>query len=477
MIWNSDEIIAATGGTLHGRPFEVESVAIDSRKLQPGALFVALKGERFDGHDYLNAAFAAGAAGALAERIPEGKAVGSCILVADVYEALLALARAARARSGARIIAVTGSVGKTGTKESIRLAVGSAGKVYATQGNLNNHIGLPLTLCNMPRDTDYGVFEMGMNHAGEISFLTTIARPHVAVITNVEAVHLEFFDGIEGIASAKAEIFDGLVKGGTAVVNRDSPLNKQIYAAARARGIPDENILCFGEDAQANYRLMSYTIEPMGSRVEAVALGTPIVYHLGTTGKHWALASLAALAAATAAGADLANAAAALAHFNEPDGRGKLLRAAARGGHITLIDDCYNASPVSMKAAFSKLEELHRAHHASGRKVVVLGDMLELGDSSADLHRSLLIPLQLAGVDKVYASGAMMKHLFDMLPPAMQGAWAEDAGKLAALVASQFADGDMVLLKGSRGSRIDIVRDALQNAASFPVSKETAHAV
>lgn len=476
MIWTHAEIIEATNGRLEGAPFEAASVSIDSRKLQPGALFVALKGERFDGHDYLKQAFTGGAVAALVSNVPpELGGVGSFILVPDVYEALLSMARFARARTSARIIAVTGSVGKTGTKEAIRVAASSAGRVYATHGNLNNHIGLPLSLCNLPRDAAFGVFELGMNHAGEISFLTRFARPDVAVITNVEAVHLEFFKGLEDIANAKAEIFEGVPAHGAVVLPRDNAAYDQLLRIASERHI--ENIISFGEHETADCRLMAYALEEFGSRIEARIAGTPITYHMAATGRHWALASLAALAAVTMAGGDLANAAAALSHFQEPEGRGKRTQVNLASGTFSLIDDCYNASPASMKAAFAKLADMNAATATPGRKIAVLGDMLELGVASADLHRSLLVPLQTAGIDKVYASGPLMKNLFDLLPPAMQGAHAPDAKQLAPKVCAAVQSGDIVLIKGSRGSRMDIVRDTLQNTASHLSSKETANAV
>jgi UDP-N-acetylmuramoyl-tripeptide--D-alanyl-D-alanine ligase len=476
MMWSSQEIVNATGGTLQGLSFVAESVGIDSRKLQHGALFVALKGDRVDGHDYAKAAFASGAVAALVDHVPEqAKGCGAFIIVPDVYEAMLSMARTARARMVGRIIAITGSVGKTGTKEAIRMAAGSVGKVYATQGNLNNHIGLPLSLCNLPRDAAFGVFEMGMNHAGEIAFLTRLARPDVAVITNVEAVHLEFFSGIEAIASAKSEIMEGITAGGVVVLNRDNAMYDRLLQVAKKHNI--SRVLSFGEHEEADCRLMHYAIEYLGSRIEARIFDTPITYRLAATGKHWAIASLAALAAVTAAGADLANSAAALAHFQEPDGRGKLHRVTLPQGAVTLIDDCYNASPVSVKAALAKLAEVHQSLAQDARKIAILGDMLELGVSSPELHRALLVPLQAGGVDKVFACGAFMKSLFDLLPASMQGAYAPDATALTPKVMGALRQGDVILIKGSRGSRMDIVRDALQNTVSHTSLKEQENAL
>lgn len=464
MMWSRDEIVHATGGQCSAGAFEVTSVAIDSRKVTPGALFVALKGERFDGHDFVAKAFSAGAKAALVERIPsEAAKLGIFILVPDVYEAMLALARESRRRMQGKVIAVTGSVGKTGTKEAIRIAAASAGKVYATQGNLNNHIGLPLSLCNMEADTACGVFELGMNHAGEIALLTRLARPDVAVITNVEAVHLEFFRDVEAIAEAKAEIMEGLTEGGTLVLNRDNAMYAKLADIAKAHGIT--KIVTFGAHEEANCRLIAYSLEGVGSRIEARIGSTPLTYRLGTIGEHWAYGSLAALAAVTAVGMDLAEAAAALAHFQEPEGRGKLERLAWGDGSITLIDDSYNASPASMKTALGKLSEVDKALGENHRKIAVLGDMLELGEASADLHRGLLHHLQANRIDKVFASGAMMKHLYELLPSTMKGAYAEDAKQLASQVIPLVQPGDILLIKGSHGSRMDIVRDMLQTQA------------
>lgn len=476
MLWTSEEIIEATGGRLEGAAFAVESVAIDSRKLEPRAFFVALKGEKLNGHDYLQQAVERGAVASLVDHVPanmQGKS--SYIIVPDVYEALLAMARASRARVKGRVIAVTGSVGKTGTKEAIRIAAASAGKVYATHGNLNNHFGLPLSLCNLPRDTDFGVFELGMNHAGEISALTKLAKPDVAVITTVEPAHLEFFASVGAIADAKAEIMEGITPGGTIILNKDNAFFEQLLVYTRRYNI--EHVIAFGENESADFRLTSYTPEGIGSRVEASIAGMPITYHLGTIGKHYALASLSVLAAATAAGADLANCAAALAHFQEPEGRGKLHRADLKKGAVTVIDDCYNASPASMKAALYKLGEVHQSLGSSGRKVAVLGDMLELGTSSADLHRSLLVPLQEVGVNSVFLAGSAMKNLFDILPEYMRGGWAADAASLKETVLKSLGKEDIVLVKGSRGSRMDIVRDEIYANATPSSLKETLNAL
>jgi UDP-N-acetylmuramoyl-tripeptide--D-alanyl-D-alanine ligase len=472
-MWTSQDIAQAVAGKVQGAVFAASSVVIDSRKAKNGAMFVAIKGDRADGHDYVKEALAAGAAGALVSRMPQGLGQDAPLVVAgDTLKALSDLGRAARKRTQAKVIAVTGSVGKTGTKEAIRTALAATGSVYATQGNLNNHIGLPLSLANLPADARFGVFELGMNHAGEIALLTRIARPDIAVITNVEAVHLEFFSGVEGIADAKAEIIEGLSRDGTLILNRDNRFYERLLAKARNENI--RHIVTFGAHEQAKCRLMSYRLEEMGSRVEAVIHGTPIVYRLGATGRHQAMTSLAALAAAVAAGADLATSAAALANFQESDGRGKLHRLALPEGFATLIDDCYNASPSSITAGIARLAELGDAPGAQGRRIAALGDMLELGASAADMHKALLGPLTQYNVDKVHLAGPLMRHLYDALPPAMRGAYVPSASALAPLLAADLRAGDVVLVKGSRGSRMDIVRDALLASS---LKEETAHVV
>ncbi len=477
-MWTSSDIAQATTGMVYGNAFEATSVAIDSRRMQPGALFVAIKGERMDGHDYVKDALAHGAAGALVDHMPGDVAKNvPIIMVNDTYKALVDMATAARRKTSAKLIAVTGSVGKTGTKEALRTTLSSAGSVYATQGNLNNHIGMPLSLANLPSGARYGVFELGMNHAGELSFLTRIVRPDIAVITTVEAVHLEFFPHVEAIADAKAEIMEGLPTGGTIILNRDNRFYDRLLAKARGYGIA--NIVTFGAQEEADCRLIRYTPQDMGSQVEAMIHGTLVAYRLGTVGRHWAMTSLAALAASVAAGADLANAAASLAHFHEPDGRGRLHRVALRQGACILIDDCYNASPSSVAAGIAKLAELRQSLGGKGRKIAALGDMLELGKASAELHTGLLPMLKEYGVDMVYAAGPFMKLLYDSLPPAMQGAHAANAQELAPLVQAALQPDDILLLKGSRGSRMDVIREALLSSShpASHLSKEQADAL
>ena len=473
-MWQSQEIAVATKGKTKGKSFIASCVVIDSRAVTPGALFVALKGEHVDGHDYVKDALTRGAAGALVERVPTGLAGCAAGSSKECTGCAGWSCRGSTRTHAGCCIAITGSVGKTGTKEAIRQAALPAGEVFATQGNLNNHIGLPLCLSNLPPQARIGVFELGMNHAGEIAALTRIVRPQIAVITNVEAVHLEFFANIEGIADAKAEIMEGMPAEGTIILNRDNRFYDRLLAHVRRHGI--KNVVTFGAHETADCRLLDYRLTGTGSEVKALIDGTQLVYTLETIGRHYALTSLSALAAVRAAGVDLAQAARSLSHFREPEGRGRVMRLTLPQGKITLIDDCYNASPVSMQAGFAKLAELHQAQGGKGRKVAILGDMLELGAQSAQLHRDLAVSLQAHGIDKVYTGGSLMQHLFDGLSPLMRGAHAPDSTALAAAISGALMAQDVVLIKGSHGSRMDRVRDALGQAANLS-RKEPADAV
>src|SRR5690606_358412 len=340
-----------------------------------------------------------GAAAAMGARVPETLPPGANLLqVKDTFEGLNALAAAARQRCGAKVVAVTGSVGKTSTKEMLRHVFAEQAATHATTGNLNNHWGVPLTLARMPVDSRYAVIEMGMNHAGEIAPLSTLARPHVAVITAIEAVHLENFTGIEGIADAKAEIFAGLEPGGIAVINRDTPHFERAAAAARAAGASE--VIGFGESREAQARLVKYAPHAACSCVAADILGHPMTFKIGAPGRHWVLNALGVLAAAQAAGADLAEAGMALAGVAAPKGRGERHVLHWRdGGEIEVIDDSYNASPTSMRAAFAVLAMAKPG--SRGRRIAVLGDMLELGPDAEAAHAGLAADLERDGIDLV----------------------------------------------------------------------------
>jgi len=461
-LWNRADAIAATRGKSTGGDWSATGVSIDSRTVAPGDLFVALTGPNHDGHDYVAAAFAKGGAAAIVQRVPSDVSINAPLIIAtDTLAALNDLARAARARSGAHIVAVTGSVGKTGTKEMLKLALGADGATYATEGNLNNHWGVPLSLARLPREARYAVFELGMNHAGEITPLTRMVRPHVAVITTVEPAHLEFFASTTEIAAAKAEIFLGVEPGGTAVLPRDNRHFAQLEAAARAAGIA--HIESFGRHIEATARLLDAAVDPAETLVFALLGDHPLSYRVGAAGLHWANNSLAVLLAARASGANMETAAAALAAMAAPKGRGARQVLAWQGGRIELIDDSYNASPASIRAAIATLGMAHPAKH--GRRIAILGDMLELGAASAELHAALAESLNEWNIDLVFTAGSMMRHLHEALPESRRGGHAVDADGAAALMRDALRSGDLALVKGSAGSRMGRVVKAIEQAA------------
>jgi len=456
-LWTAADAVRATNGVTAGA-WQASGVSIDTRSLAPGDLFVALAGPNHDAHDYVPSALNAGAAAAMvragARNLPE---TSKLLKVLDTEEGLRSLARFARSRSNARICAVTGSVGKTGTKELLAAALGSAGSVTATAGNLNNHFGLPLSLARMPANADFGVFEMGMNHANEITPLSEIARPHVAIITSIAPVHIEFFDSIDGIAAAKAEIFDGLVEGGDAVINADQDHFEFLAARARARGAG--RVLSFGESEAADGKLLSCRIDADGTHVEADILGNRLSYKLQLRGRHWAMNSLAVLLAADACGVDLPQAAESLNAVEPPKGRGRALKISTGSGPATVIDETYNASPVAVRAAIDLLAQT--APGDGGRRIAVLGDMLELGGRSAEEHAGLAPALINAGIDQVFVCGQYMSDIMNALPGEMRGGSACSSAKLAPMVAEAVHAGDLVMIKGSAGARMGAVVDAL----------------
>jgi len=453
-LWSADEIIRATGGQRHGPDFAVDGVAFDSREIEPGKLFVALRGVR-DGHDFAGAAFEAGAAGALLERVVDG---GPCIAVADTLKALEALGRAARDRSSARRAAVTGSVGKTSVTQAIKAGLDLAGPAHASVKSYNNHIGVPLTLARMPRDTARAVFEIGMNAPGEIAPLSQMVRPHVACVTTVGPVHIEAFaDGEAGVAREKAAIFEGLEPGGIAVINGDNPWTRLLIDVARRHGA---EVRLFGSAADHDARLLDFQPDADGATVSAVLEGQTLQFRLRQSGYHWGLNSLAVLTVLRAMDVPLDTALTALAGFSPLAGRGQVRQVRlASGGVFTLIDESYNANPLSMTAGFRSLGA--RVVPEGARRIVFLTDMLELGDQASAMHAGLADPLTEAGVDVVHTAGPMMRHLHDALPPAQRGEWREAAAQLANEVAALVRDGDTVMVKGSNGSRAGQIATAL----------------
>jgi UDP-N-acetylmuramoyl-tripeptide--D-alanyl-D-alanine ligase len=443
-LWTSAELAAATGGRARGA-WSVEGVSIDSRTIRAQELFIALRGPHHDGHDFVAAALQAGAA-ALVDRLPAGVDPASARLVEveDTLQALTALGRAARARSKARIAAITGSVGKTGTKEALRLALAAQAPTHASAASYNNHWGVPLSLARQPRDAAYGVYELGMSAVGEIAALAALVRPQVALITRIAPAHLGFFPSIAAIAEAKGEIFGGLEPGGVAVLNLDDPHSLRLRQLTEAAGCA--RVIGFGSAAGAAVRLREARLEPDRSEVVALVDGAEIAYRVGAPGRHWVANSLGVLACVLALGADPAAAAHALAGFRAPKGRGARHLLRRPGGPVTLIDESYNANPVSMRAALELLAA------APGRRLAALGDMLELGGQAAALHEALAEPLAAAGAERVFTVGAAMRHLHAALPAARRGAHVERAEQLLPLLEAELRPGDTLLVKGSLGS-------------------------
>jgi UDP-N-acetylmuramoyl-tripeptide--D-alanyl-D-alanine ligase len=440
-------------------------ISIDTRTLKKGDLFFAIKGPTADGHDHVGAAFEKGAVAAVVDEAHAEalRPLGPLYVVSDVLPALERLGAAARARSPARIVAVTGSAGKTSTKEALRLVLAQDGASHAPVASYNNHWGVPLTLARMPKETRFGIYEIGMNHKGEITPLSAMVRPHVAIITTIAPVHLEYFENLDEVADAKAEIFSGLVQGGVAILNRDIAEYERLLAHAKAS--PAGHAASFGEHEKADAKLVSVTLGADHSIVQAEVCGHRLTYRLGAPGRHLAMNSLAVLLTAKAFGVELELAAGTLAFFSAQPGRGERLRLSAKNGPFTLIDESYNANPASVRAAIALAGALPLP--GDGRRIAILGDMLELGNNGAAMHAELAGDAVANHIDLVFAAGPLMKHLFEALPGHMQGAWCDRASDLAAVVVAAVQSGDIVVVKGSNASRMSAIVDALkQNAAA-----------
>lgn len=472
-LWTSAEAAAATQGRA-STDFTAYGVSIDTRTLKPGDLFVALRGDRLDGHDYIAAAFAAGAAAAMVAEGFDGKdAAGPLLVVGDTMKGLEALGRAARARSKAKIIGVAGSVGKTGTKEMLATLLSACGKTHASKKSFNNHWGVPLSLCNLPADAAFGVFEIGMNHPGEITGLTDQVRPHIAIITTIDREHIEFFDnGLDGIADANAEIFTGMDENGIAVLNHDNPYFDRLKAQAQKQGI--KTIYGFGEDEGADIRLIDCTLQASSSRITADVMGARVKYKLQIPGKHIVLNSLGALGVVRAAGGDLDAAIEALQNAEPVSGRGNRHHVTIAAGMppVVIIDESYNANPASMQAAFRVFEMVTPQN--GGRRLAVLGDMLELGRDGPRLHAELANPLLRAKTDLLFCCGPLMDALYQALPPEWQGAHAPDSKTLTDIVLQNVKPGDVLLVKGSAGSRMAYVIEALLSRQDAPKEHKNA---
>ncbi len=461
ILWTSEDAIAATGGQSNGA-WTATGVSIDSRTVVPGDLFVAIRGANFDGHDFAAKALAAGAIAVVVEQ--DFAVDGRCLRVADSLQALIGLGMAARDRTQARIIAVTGSVGKTGSKEALNFVLAAQALTSASKGSLNNHWGLPLSLARLPEQATFGIFEMGMNHGGEITPLSNMARPHVALITNVEAVHTAEFSSVEEIAQAKAEVFAGVEPVGMAVLNRDNDHYHRLADAARAAGI--EQIIGFGMSEDADFRLVEESGDADGSSVTIDIAGNALSYRIGIAGHHWVMNSLGVLAAVAAAGGNVGEAARSLADLVAPQGRGRVHHLLLGGHPFTLIDESYNASPVSMNAAFEVLGQALTG--VGGRRMAVLGEMRELGSDSATRHADLAGCIDRNDIDLVFTAGRDMAHLSEAIDPARRGAHEASPEDLLATVMAAIGPGDVVMVKGSLGSRTGVVVEGLLVATELP---------
>ena len=465
MLWTSDEAVAATGGRTTG-PWAAGGVSIDTRTLQPGDLFVALKDVR-DGHDFVGQALEKGAAAALVSRVPDGLSSGAPLLVVpDVLKALEDLGRAARARAKARVVGVTGSVGKTSTKEMLRVVLGGQGRVHAAEASYNNHWGVPLTLARLPREADFAVIEIGMNHPGEIAPLSRMARPDVVVVTTVAPAHLEAFESVEGIAHEKASIIDGLQPGGVAILQADVVTSPILCAKAKAAQV---RCLTFGAAEGADYRMVSVQIGDDSTVVRATRQGQPVLYKVMSPGRHFAANGLAVLAVADALGLDPVISATDLGRWQPPAGRGvreRIMLDLVEETGFELIDDAFNANPASMAASLEVLVNARPqdgiGSRAKGRRIAILGDMLELGPTEAALHAAIAETPGLAAIDLIHCVGPRMKALHAALPRGQRGDWVATAAELVPRARHLIDAGDIILVKGSKGIKVSLMVDALR---------------
>ncbi len=454
-LWEAAEVLAATCGR-GPEGWRARGVSIDSRSLAAGDLFVALRGPRHDGHAFLADAFARGAAAALVAG--ERDAPGPLVAVDDTQRGLEALARAARTRSRARILALTGSVGKTGTKEALRQVLEAQAPTHASAASHNNHWGVPLSLARLPRDAAYGIFEIGMNHAGEIRELVPLVRPQVVLVTWVAGAHLAYFEDERGIAEAKAEIFEAGEPPEWAVLPADNRHFPLLAERAAAAGVP--RILTFGAAEDADWRLLEADCGAEASRVLACREGRRIAFEIGVPGRHWVTNALAVLAAVEALGGDPVAAADTLSRLRPLPGRGLRRRLALGDGSVLLLDESYNANPASMRAAIALLGLM------PGRRLAALGDMAELGAAAPRLHAELAVPLAGADVARVFTCGPLMAHLRDALPEERRGGHAEDATALCRLLRAELRAGDVLLVKGSLASGMGTIVEQLGAAAT-----------
>ena len=475
-LWTSTDATTATRGT-STTVWAANGVSIDTRTLQPGDLFVALTDAR-DGHDFVAQALRKGAAAALVSRIPDGlPPEAPLLIVPDVLKALEALATFARNRTTAKIIGVTGSVGKTSTKEMLRAILSGQGKTHASEASYNNHWGVPLTLARMPPDTDFAVIEIGMNHPGEIAPLARLSGLHIALITTIAPAHLEAFGGLDGIATEKAAIFDGLEPGGTAIVPLDTPTADILLKKARATA---KTTLTFGAGAKADYHLTQATLSDTCTVIRATRHGKTFLYKVMSPGRHFAANGLAALAAADALGLDPVIAVNDLGRWTPPQGRGtreRIMLDPVENHGFDLIDDAFNSNPASLAAALEVLIAAQPQDRvgriANGRRIAILGDMLELGPTETQLHLDIAKHPGLSQITTIHCVGPRMQALWHTLPRAQRGLWTATAPELATQVRSLVDAGDVLLVKGSKGIKVSLVVDALRKLGQGQSSKAT----
>ena len=456
-LWTSDEI-----GQALGVPSKVSwsatGVSIDTRTMQPGDLFIAIVGPINDGHEFVIDAFKASASAAIVHKSVRCSET-PIIYVENTMNAMETLAHFSRVRSKAKIIGITGSVGKTGIKEMLRLVLSEQALVAATEGNLNNHWGLPLSLMRMPKTTEIGIFEMGMSGPGEIQGLSNIALPDISIITTIQNSHKEFFQSVHGIVNEKAKIASGMTDSGIVLINRDDLMYKYLKTALQNEGV--DIIKTFGCHLDSDFRLLQTKRLKCGQKVIAKVKNELVEFDLGLLGRHWAINSIAVLAAVDLVGGDVRRAAFKLRDMVGIKGRGDCKKVYVMGGEALLIDESYNASPASMEAAINVLGEY--IPKRGGRRIAVLGDMLELGEDSADFHEALIKPLQLNNIDLVFMTGVWMAVLWEILPKKNRGAWSESACKLSPIVSSSIRADDVVMIKGSQGSKTGIIVSNLEN--------------
>jgi UDP-N-acetylmuramoyl-tripeptide--D-alanyl-D-alanine ligase len=464
-LWTSDEVARALSPSAISAPFAATGVTFDSRAVGKGELFFALSGETTDGHRFVADALGRGAAAAVVSR--DVAAAGPLVRVPDTMKALVDLGRAGRRRSTARIASVTGSVGKTSTKDALRVMLGAQAKTSASAASFNNHVGVPISLARLTREARYGVFEIGMNHPGEIEPLARQVAAHVGAITNVGPVHIGYMGSEEAIADEKGCLFAGMAEGAVAVLNRDSRHYERLAGQARRFGV--SRIMGFGRDEAAEARLLSCNLQDWGSDVAALIHGRRIEYRLGAAGEHWVMNSLAALAVVEALGANVVEAAASLAGIGASPGRGARRRLKFGAGTVELLDESYNANPVSMRAMLAVLARTEPA--GGGRRLLAMGDMRELGEEADAYHAGLADAVAASGAAQVFLCGPHMQALWRLLAPAQRGVHRPDSASLAGEVAGALRAGDVIAVKGSLGSKMKTVVDAIVKASGGDVER------